>query len=310
MHWYQLFAALNAIVRDSTINELISGKVMKSLGTVKEIWRYPVKGMAGEKVEQCNISALGLKGDRNWALRDIARQEIQSCKFRPELLLCGATSRENSADPHVDITFPDGTTLGSDDPSINQSLSELVGHESSLERLELNTDPSFFRRYQGAQQGWLEELKGTFTREGSEPYPDLSDLPEEVEAYVTVPGSFFLVSPFHIITTATLAYCRQKLPEADWSIQRFRPNLIIDTGSQTTGLLEQSWIDKRITIANLAVDCTGTTPRCGAITRAQQGLPFDKSMLRTVIKEAQQNLGIYGSIVETGLIRVGDSIEG
>jgi hypothetical protein len=33
-------------------------------------------------------------------------------------------------------------------------------------------------------------------------------------------------------------------------------------------------------------------------------------MLRTVIKEAQQNLGIYGSIVEAGLIRVGDSIEG
>jgi uncharacterized protein YcbX len=125
-----------------------------------------------------------------------------------------------------------------------------------------------------------------------------------------VPRSFFLVSPFHVISTATLAYCLQKLPEADWSIQRFRPNLIIDTGSQTTGLLEQSWIDKRITLANLAVDCTGTTLPCGAIIRAQQGLPYDKSMLRTVIKEAQQNLDIYGLIVETGLICVGDSIEG
>lgn len=283
---------------------------MKSFGTVKEIWRYPVKGMAGEKLAQCTINAHGLTGDRGWALRDVARQEIQSCKFRPELLMCRASSRQHIADPHVDITFPDGSVLGSDEPLIHQKLSELVGHASTLERLEANQELSFFRRYKGAKQGWLEELKSTFDREGNEPYPDFSDLPQEVEEYVTVPRSFFLVSPFHIISTATLDYFKQKLPKADWNSERFRPNLIVDTGADTSSLLEQSWIGERITIANVNVDCTGTTPRCGAITRTQKGLPFDKTMLRSVVKEAEQNLGIYGSIIDEGLISVGDNVEG
>jgi hypothetical protein len=283
---------------------------MKVLASVKEIWRYPVKGMAGEKLDNCNINAHGLEGDRVWALRDVARQEIQSCKFRAELLMCRATSRRNITDPHVDIAFPDGSVLGSDDPLIHQKLSDLVGHESTLERLEPNQELSFFRRYKGAKQGWLEELKGTFEREENEPYPDFSDLPQSVEEYVTVPGSFFLVSPFHIISTASLDYCKQQLPEADWNIERFRPNLIVDTGPVTNSLLEQGWIGKHITIANININCTGTTPRCGAITRAQQGFDFDKTMLRYVIKEAEQNLGIYGSIIDGGLISVGDSVEG
>jgi uncharacterized protein YcbX len=282
---------------------------MKSLGTVKEIWRYPVKGMAGEKLEKCTINAHGLKGDRCWALWDVARQEIQSCKFRPELLMCRASSRQNLADPHVDITFSDGSCIGSDDPLIHQKLSELVGHASTLERLEFNREQSFFKRYKGAERGWLEELKSTFDREENEPYPDFSDLPQEVEEYVTVPGSFFLVSPFHIISTATLAYFKHKLPEADWNSERFRPNLIIDTNPETNSLLEQGWIGKHISIANINVNCTGTTPRCGAITRAQQELAFDKTMLRSVIKEAEQNLGIYGSILDEGLISVGDTVE-
>jgi uncharacterized protein YcbX len=282
---------------------------MKSLGVVKEIWRYPVKGMAGEKIDQCSISDMGLVGDRTWALRDIKRQEIQSCKFRPELLLCSASSREHTEDPNVDITFPDGTTLGSDDPAINDHLSELVGHASTLERLEPDEDYSFFYRYKGAKQGWLEELKDTFAREDDEPFPDFSSLPPEVEEYVTVPGSFYLVSPFHMITTATLNYFKQKLPEADWSIERFRPNLVIETNAETHGLVEQHWINTQIMIGQAKIDCTATAPRCGAITRRQKDLPFDKSMLRTVIKEAEQNLGIYGSILADGVIHIGDQVK-
>lgn len=281
---------------------------MQSLGRVKEIWRYPVKGMAGEKVEQCSLTSFGLEGDRTWALYDVARQEIQSCKFRPELLLCCAQSRENSSDPHVDVTFPDGTKLGSDDAAIHQKLSDLVGHESTLELLNPARELSFFSRYKGAKQGWLEELKNTFTREDNEPYPDFSSLPAEVEQYVTVPGSYFLVSPFHIITTASIEYLKQKLPEADWNIQRFRPNLVVEAAPEELGLVEQSWIGKRISIATTEIDCTATAPRCGAITRAQQGFPFDTTMLRTVVKEAEQNLGIYGNILSESIVRVGDPV--
>ncbi len=39
-------------------------------GTVAEIWRYPVKSMAGERLEACFVADTGLDGDRRWALVD------------------------------------------------------------------------------------------------------------------------------------------------------------------------------------------------------------------------------------------------
>lgn len=277
-------------------------------GTIKEIWRYPVKGMAGEQLEQCAIAASGVEGDRIWALRDIARQEIQSCKFRPELLTCMARNRCERSDHHVDIFFPDGTSLGSDDAAIHQRLSDLVGHGSTLEPLQPNANWNFFRRHKPDEHTWLAELKDTFAREPGEPYPDFSQLPQQAKDFVTVPGSFFLVSPFHIVTTATLKHLKNLLPQADWDIRRFRPNIVIDTVDSDKGLIEQGWIGKRLTIADSLIECTATAPRCGAVTRRQSGLSVDNSMLRTIVKTADQNLGIYGNIRLQGTLSVGDSV--
>lgn len=278
------------------------------VGTIKEIWRYPVKGMAGEQVEKCLIRPMGLEGDRVWALRDIARKEIQSCKFRPELLRCTARSRNEPSDLHIDVAFPDGKLLGSDDATIHQRLSELVGHGSTLVPLQPLTELDFYRRHKIDDHTWLEELRATFTRETGEPFPDFSLLPQQARDYVTVPGTFFLVTPFHIITTSTLRYLKNLLPQADWDVRRFRPNIIIDTGSSDEGLVEQSWIGKQISIADSLIECTATAPRCGAVTRQQNTLDFDKSMLRTIVEKADQNLGIYGSIPQQGTLSVGDTV--
>lgn len=40
------------------------------LGTVAEIWRYPVKSMAGERLESCPVTSNGLDADRRWAFVD------------------------------------------------------------------------------------------------------------------------------------------------------------------------------------------------------------------------------------------------
>lgn len=39
-------------------------------GVVREIWRYPVKSLAGEQIDDSNVTELGLEGDRRWALVD------------------------------------------------------------------------------------------------------------------------------------------------------------------------------------------------------------------------------------------------
>jgi MOSC domain-containing protein len=40
------------------------------VGTVAEIWRYPVKSMAGERLDSVALAETGVEGDRRWALVD------------------------------------------------------------------------------------------------------------------------------------------------------------------------------------------------------------------------------------------------
>ena len=47
----------------------------------------------------------------------------------------------------------------------------------------------------------------------------------------------------------------------------------------------------------------------GMTTRAQAGLPKDPTVLRTVVRDAGQNLGVYASVVNTSRVAVGDAVE-
>lgn len=251
---------------------------------------------------------MGLHGDRIWALRDTARAEIQSCKFRPELLLCSARC-SGDIPGSVIIRFPDGAELRSDDPTIHRRLSTLVGHDSTLEPLRDDTDPALFRRHRDSSGRWLDELKATFERTESEPLPAFfDDFPAAVAEFVSLPGSFFLVTPFHLLTTATLDHLRRLHPTADWDRRRFRPNVVIAPEPAAEGLVEQAWVGARLQLGDATIDCVSTTPRCGAITRAQRDFGTDTSILRTVVRDADQNVGIYGNVTGGGELRIGDPV--
>jgi uncharacterized protein YcbX len=285
---------------------------MSRIGWIKEIWRYPVKGMAGEMLTSSGIDGDGLTGDRKWAVRETARSEIQSCKRHPSLLMC--TARYNE-DPQrgtvgqVRIRLPDGDAVHSDSPDVHARLAQLTGVDVTLEPLRPASDIDFYRRYNAGGDQWLKDLVATFTREPGEPLPDLRQMPPEMIEFVTgAPGSFHLVSPLHLITTASIRQLRTWNGDSDWNARRFRPNLVIETEPGLEGLVEQQWIGKRLSVADTALDCIDTTLRCGAITRSQEGLRFDKSILRTVVRQADQNVGVYCRIPSAGTVNVGDAV--
>src|SRR5258708_30113262 len=108
---------------------------MQVIGTVKEIWRYPVKSMAGERMQRANVGTMGIHGDRGWAIRDEKAGEIRNARKLPALLHCSAIYlREPSGSdvPPVQITMPNGTTFHSDSAEAGEKLSETLGRPESL----------------------------------------------------------------------------------------------------------------------------------------------------------------------------------
>jgi uncharacterized protein YcbX len=127
------------------------------MGTVGEIWRYPVKSMGGERLDACAVGPAGLLGDRGWAVRDDVAGEIRGARHLPTLLRCSARYRKPPTEgclPHVDITVPDGVRIGSDAPEVHARLSALLGRAVSLWPIQPASATAHYRRaYTGASGG-------------------------------------------------------------------------------------------------------------------------------------------------------------
>lgn len=304
------------------------------IGVVKQIFRYAVKSMAGEKLAECSVGALGIPGDRGWAIRDEKTGETTNGKHTPLLMQCAARYREPPAPdfiPHVDMTFPDGTTLGSDAAGINERLTELLGKRVSLWSRRPAEDTEFYRRKSKSARvlGRLArfrafraalpkltsfgpahaDLMEAFSREPGEPVPDLSILPPEIFEFTSPRGTFFDAFPIHLLTTASLELMARLNPAATWDTRRFRPNFLIETRPEIKGLVEAEWNGRKLRVGGVELKCEIPTPRCGMTIQAQEGLEKDPSILRTIVKDADQNLGIYASVAVSGEIRVGDLVE-
>ena len=304
------------------------------VGKVKEIWRYPVKSMRGEKLDRCAVEVSGIPGDRGWALRDEKAGEIRGAKYMPQLLNCSSRYSEQPADgriPHVEITLPNGTLIGSEAPDVNSDLSKLLGREVSLHSLQPASNKAHYKRAQAGASvmsrlsrikslrphlGTLIRFAGLdgptremFSRESNEPLPDLSDIPSELFEFTSPPGTYFDLAPLHLLTTSSLSAMAQLNPEAKWDARRFRPNFLVETTNEIEGLVEANWGGRTLRLGDLTLKCSIPTVRCGMTMHAQAELPKDPSVLRTIVRAAEQCLGIYGSAIESSHVRVGDVVE-
>jgi len=79
------------------------------MASVVEIWRYPVKSMAGERLDSCAVTATGLEGDRRWALVDgTPNRAGKFLSIREEELLMTYRARLDGGT--VEVVSPDGET--------------------------------------------------------------------------------------------------------------------------------------------------------------------------------------------------------
>lgn len=304
------------------------------VGRLRNLWRYPVKSMAGEELDHSPVGQAGVLGDRGWALRDETAHEIRGAKKWPVLMRCVGRYRTpptTGAIPPVDITLPDNSHIGSDVPEVGARLSDLVGGPVSLWPLQPASHKAHYRRAQAgaAVLSWLGrsrrirqllqklipytrmdvELRAEFSREPDEPLPDLSLIPPELLAFTSPPGTYFDAFPIHLLTTASLDTLARLHPASAWDVRRFRPNFLIETEKGADGLLENHWCGRNLQVGGLVLSCAIPTARCGMTTHTQAELPKDPAVLRAIVRDAGQNLGIYARVIRAGVVKVGDVVE-
>jgi uncharacterized protein len=108
-------------------------------GSVAAVWRYPVKSMIGEQLNDSSVTERGLAGDRAYALVDVETGKVISAKnprkwgnlfeFRAAFV---EPPKDTHALPAARITFPDGANATTDEADIDERRQSRSGIRSQI----------------------------------------------------------------------------------------------------------------------------------------------------------------------------------
>jgi uncharacterized protein YcbX len=288
-----------------------------AVGTIRALWRFPVKSMAGEEIEAADLSEGGIVGDRAFALRDKETGKVASAKHPklwPNLLSCRAAfvepPRAGEELPPAQIELADGNSVMSDAPDVDAVLSGFFGRDVELAIAaengytidqyhpdEENYDPG------GHRDEVVEAQLGAafFSEQG---------LPSVVSE-----ASFFDLFPLSVLTTSTLDQLGEIEPESRFDVRRFRMNVIVDTPAR--GFVENEWVGRTLALGDdVQVGVALPDPRCVMPSLAQGDLPRDTRILRALAKHNRLDVGgalypcagVYAVAAATGTMRKSDRV--
>ncbi len=277
------------------------------LGEINSLRRYPVKSMGGEELSVAHVRENGFWGDRAYALIDAGDGKTATAKNPrkwPTLFSFQATLMETKGSIEkvstVCIKMPDGTTVTSEQRDINQILSQVLNREVIL---AVTQDA----KVTGVQS----PLPVSWSAKSEEYWPDIEgrDKQNTVTDFELPVGTFFDFGQVHLLTTSTLARLGDSYPQGRFETQRFRPNLVVETFGGEKTFAEETWVGHTLAVGDeVRLKITGSCGRCVMTTLAQGDLPKDTGILRTAVQQNQGNVGVYASVVRTGLIRAGDRV--
>lgn len=274
---------------------------------VSELWRYPVKSMLGEAVDAVDVVSDGIVGDRAWAARDEVRGGIRGAKKIGALMRLAAAYDDGPGSAVV-ITLPDGGRVRAGAAGTDAAVSAALDHEVTLWPRLPATELDHYRRGAPDSDDLLEELRAIFGREPDEPLPDLSVFPPEILEYESPLGTYHDAFPLLLLTTSALRSLAAALPESVIDIRRFRPSIVIDTGD-VDGHPEFDWVGRTVRVGDVELLVKTGCPRCVMVTREVDGsIPADRSVLRHIVADLDQNLGVYAEVLNPGSVRLGDVV--
>ena len=258
---------------------------MRIIGKVDSLWRYPVKSMRGEELDEAFASYSGIYGDRVFAFRSsanhkgfpyfTAREQRKLLQYRPRfrypdkaarpINLIEAESRDANplsadlAELLVDVETPDGKTVAIDDPALIEMLRTEVDqkHQVTLmqsQRAMTDCRPVSLFTLQSAQQ--LAEETGT---------------------------------------------------RADK--RRFRANIYVDLTS-AKGFGENELVGRSVRIGSkVVITILERDPRCVIITLDPDTGEKTPAILKKVARAHDGMAGVYGAVLMQGMLHKNDTVE-
>lgn len=259
---------------------------MSTIGVINSIWRYPVKSMCGEKLEEVFVAFAGLMGDRVYGMikgsgnpgfpwhtardqEDLLlykpRYKNYSVTLKPE----GLEAAQNMA-PGVNPLYPDADKFSVEVETPNGVVYD-IDSEDFLEHLRTLTGNN--------------ALKLHFTQKSQ---------------FDCRPLSLFSLQMRDILT-------EELGMEIDK--RRFRANFYVKWNDDTP-LYENELVGSRLKIGDmLEINVLERDPRCKVITLDPDTSEANPKIIKHVSQAHEGYAGVYGAVLVEGVVKAGDAVE-
>jgi uncharacterized protein YcbX len=258
---------------------------MSIVGKIDSLWRYPVKSMRGEELDEAFAGFSGIYGDRLFAFKSsaspkgfpyfTAREQTKLLQYRPRFRYPEKAARPinlteaesmganpvsaDASELMVDVETPDGRTLAIDDPALMTMVRANIDEKHQLtlmrsERAMTDCRPFSMFSLQSARQ--LAEETGT-----------------------------------------------------PMDKRRFRANVYVDLTS-AQGFAENDFVGRSLRIGpKVVVTILERDPRCMMITLDPDTGEKTPAILKKVAQAHDGMAGVYGAVIVEGMLHKGDPIE-
>ena len=258
---------------------------MSIIGKVDSLWRYPVKSMRGEELDEAFAGFSGVYGDRLFAFKSSA-----SPKGFPYL-----TAREQRSllQYRPNFRYPDKAAR-----PINLSEAEKMGANP------LSADPSELMVYVETPNGKTHGIDD----------PDLMDMLRtdiDRKHQLSLMRSERALTDCRPVSIFSLQSARQLAEETGVPIdkRRFRANVYVDLTSGG-GFAENDFVGRSLQIGpKVVVRILERDARCVMITLDPDTTEKTPEILKKVAQAHEGMAGVYGAVMVEGMLHKGDPVE-
>ncbi len=260
---------------------------MTAIGVIESIWRYPVKSMGGEQIDEVFVAFAGMMGDRLYGLINskgnpgfpwhTAREQENLLQYKPRYKRHSDTLKPK----HLEAAQSLAPGINPVYPGIEQFIVEVETPGGQI--------------YDLSSEEFLAHIK-TFTNS------------ETLHLNFTQ-RSQYDCRPLSLFSLQTCNLLSEEL-EMDIDKRRFRANLYITWNDGKPPLYENELVGQRLRIGDrLEVSVLERDPRCKVITLDPETSEANPNVIKHIAQAHEGYAGVYGAVLVEGIVAAGDSVE-